>query len=289
MKIAEYIFFRLVKGLLAITPFTILYLIPDFFAFLLEHVFQYRKKVIISNLKKAFPVKSNRRIQQITHQFYKYLCDLFFESVKGYSISTKQLLKRYECLNPEIMHSYFENGQDVIIALSHYANWEWGTQLASTAYEHNVATFYKPMSNKYIDVYLQKLRMRNNMELLSIYKPYRINHIEGEKPKMYFMVSDQSPDNQKNAQWVKFLNQDTACIRGIEYYAKLFKLPVFYLDVQRVKRGYYTVEMLEICTNPAICKKGEIVDLYMKQLESIITKNPEYWLWSHRRWKLTRS
>ena len=151
MKYIEYIAFRAIKALLSILPFKLLYALSDVCSYLLQYIIQYRLLTINKNLIWSFPIKSRRRLSQITRQYYKYLCDVFFESIKGYSLSTKELQKRYKCLNPEITLPYFENGQNIIIALSHYGNWEWGTQVASSAYKHDVATFYKPMSNKYID------------------------------------------------------------------------------------------------------------------------------------------
>jgi KDO2-lipid IV(A) lauroyltransferase len=198
------------------------------------------------------------------------------------------LLKRYHCVNPELANHYFDKGQSIIIALSHYGNWEWGTQVASNVCKHNVVTFYKPISNKYIDSYIQKLRSHKKMGLLSIYETHRITQKNGEKPKAYFMVSDQCPGNSKKAHWMKFLNQETACFRGIESYARLFNIPVIYLDVQRQSRGYYTVEMQEICKTPSDFPKSGITEAYMKKLEKIIGQKTEYWLWSHRRWKMKK-
>jgi KDO2-lipid IV(A) lauroyltransferase len=217
------------------------------------------------------------------------MCDLLLESTKGYSVNTKELMKRYHCVNPEVANQYFDKGQDIIIALSHYCNWEWGTQVASTVYKFDAVTFYKPLTNKFIDKYMYTLRNRRGMTLLSIYETHRATRATNEKPKAYFMVSDQSPENHKKAYWTTFLNQETACIKGVEIYAKLFNLPVIYLDVQRLKRGYYRVEMEEICCSPKSTASGEITEKYMKKLESIIINKPENWLWSHRRWKVKRS
>jgi Kdo2-lipid IVA lauroyltransferase/acyltransferase len=288
MKYIEYLTFRAIKTLLSIVPFKLLYALSNVCSLILQYVIKYRFKTIRENLRQSFPIKSNRRIRQITRQYYKYLCDVSLESIKGYSTSTAKLLKRYHCVNPELTNHYFDKGQSIIIALSHYGNWEWGTQVASSVFKHDVATFYKPMSNKYIDEYMQNLRMLRGMELLSIYETHRITQKSGEKPKAYFMVSDQSPGNPKKAHWMKFLNQDTACMRGIESYARIFNLPVIYLDIQRQSRGYYTVEMQEICNTPSDIPLGGITEAYMKKLEKIIEKKTEYWLWSHRRWKMKK-
>ena len=145
------------------------------------------------------------------------------------------------------------------------------------------------MSNRYADKYFLNLRIKNNMELLSIYDTKYIFRTRDKQPKAYFFISDQNPGNIKKIIWTKFLNQDTACLCGIESYAKLFNLPVFYVDIQRTTRGYYTVEFLELCTNPSETMPGEITEMYMRKLESIIRSKPEDWLWSHRRWKLRKS
>jgi len=288
MNYIEFLFLRCLYVLISIIPFRLLYLISDICAFLIHYLIRYRIDTVSDNLKNAFPDKSNDEIKTITRQFYKYLCDVALESIKGYSLSTKQLLRRYLVINPDVVNKYYEKGQDIIIAMSHYCNWEWGTQAAGSYFKHKLVSLYKPLSNKYTDRYIKGLRMRRNMEFLSIYDAKYIFRSKDNKPKAYFFVSDQNPGNIKKVIWIKFLNQDTACLRGVEDYAKLFNLPVIYLDIQRVKRGHYALEMQEICSNSSETLKGEITERYMRKLEGIIIKKPEDWLWSHRRWKLKR-
>lgn len=289
IKYFEYLIFRLFQAIITFIPFKILYFISNIFAFLLADILKYRHKVVLKNLRNAFPQKNNEEITRISKLFYKNLCDNALESIKGYSLSYNQLKDRYKCLNPEISNKYFEQGRDVIFAMSHYTNWEWGTQVADRVFMHNVATFYKPLSNKYMDDYINRLRSRQKMWLLSIYKLNTLNHREKHKPVAYFMLGDQNPSNSKKAYWINFLNQDTACMRGIETYAKLYNLPVIYLDIQRVKRGFYTVVLKELFSNPLVTSKGEITCSYMKKLEEIILTKPEDWLWSHKRWKAFRN
>lgn len=284
MKKISYILFRLLNAFFAIIPFRFIYFLSDIASILLMHVFRYRRAIVYKNLRASFPQKSNKELNMIARECYKNLCDVALESIKGYTLGVSKLSKRYICLNPEVSNRYFEEGRSVIFALSHYANWEWGTQVAGSVFKHKTISFYKPMANKYIDDYVKKQRALRGMELCSIYQTKFIFREEGI-PRAYFMVSDQHPSKLKKAYWVKFLNQDTACIHGVESYARLFNLPVIYLDMQRVKRGYYTVEQEVICDNPLETKVGEITELYMKKLEKIITLKPEPWLWSHRRWK----
>lgn len=288
MNFLAYLSFRVFQGLVAILPFRVLYAFSDVFAFLMHHIVRYRYKVIEVNLRNAFPNKGSKEIKKIIHLYYRNLGDVFLESIKGYSVNTSEMLNRYYCLNPEVSNAFFAQGKDVIFAMSHYGNWEWGTQVAAVYFNHSVISFYKPLSNKYIDRFIFQNRNKHKMALESIYKTKFIFRSHSEKPKAYFLLSDQSPSNRKTAYWVNFLNQDTACLHGIESYARLFNIPVVYLDVQRIRRGFYTVELDLICANPQETVTGEITQKYMQKLEGIITQRPEGWLWSHRRWKMKK-
>lgn len=285
MKYVEYILFRCLVSLISVIPFRLLYLISDGCSFLMQYIFRYRIKTVSGNLKKAFPWKSRNEIKKIAGKFYKNLCDVALESIKGYSLSPEQIQKRYRHLNIEVANRYYEKGLTIIIAMTHYCNWEWGALIAGSVYRHNPVAFYKPMSNKYIDEYVCKKRKQWGLELVSIYNSKSVFRSKGDIPRAYYLISDQYPGNAKKAFWVKFLHQDTACLRGIEEYAKLFGLPVIYLDIQRVERGYYTLTLQELCINPTKTLPGEITENYMKKLETIIIKKPEDWLWSHKRWK----
>lgn len=285
----SYIIFRLFQLIVSALPFRLLYVFSEVCYLFIYKTLKYRIKTVHKNLKNAFPYKSEKDLKTITSRYYKNLCDVFLESLKGYSSKPDTLHKRYKCSNPELLNMYLNNNQDVIIAMNHYANWEWGTQVAGSVFKHQVVSFYKPLSNKYINRFILQKRTKNKMEMASIYDSRSIFRLYQDKPKAYFMVGDQSPGRQKKAVWVKFLNQETACIRGIEGYSRLFGLPVFLANVQRIKRGFYTITLELLCESPGQTSEGEITSLYMHKLESIIQTKPEDWLWSHKRWKMKHS
>ncbi|HEX3009589.1 MAG TPA: lysophospholipid acyltransferase family protein [Bacteroidales bacterium] len=289
MNVLIYLVFRGFKFISTLIPLKLVYFISDLFAFTLEHLIKYRYDVISGNLQKSFPDKHSEEINQIRHEFYKNFSDVMLESLKGYSLSSKALLKRYKCINPEIANEYFARGKSIIFAMSHYGNWEWGTQVASRYFKHQLISFYKPFSNKLIDNYINRSRLKHGMALQSIYKTKFIFRSNDGTPKAYFLLSDQSPGKRRQSYWLKFLNQDTACLHGLESYARLFDMPVIYIDVQRVKRGIYETRLEVICNNPTKTQPGEITALYMKKLEKIVQAHPHDWLWSHRRWKMKRN
>lgn len=288
MQFFGYLFFRLLLFMFWLTPFFILYLHSEVIFFLIYRVFGYRKKVVLENLKKSFPEKTDREIQEISKRFYRNLSDIMVEGIKGFSMSKESLIKRYKVLNPEKADIYFEQNRSIIGIGSHYCNWEWGVLCFSLQFKHKTIGLYKPLSNKYIDKYIKKTRAAWGMNLVSIYETAKIMKQSNSESSLYFMIADQSPSNTKKAYWIDFLNQDTACLHGPENYSKQYNLPVLYGHVERVKRGYYTIFLSEVATNPQEKSPSEITNTYMKILENAILQKPENWLWSHRRWKRKR-
>ncbi len=279
-----YWLFRAVIFIFKLLPFPIVYFISDVSYFFIRFVFSYRKKVILSNLKNSFPDKNEKEIKKICGKFYRHLSDLIFETIKAYSLSPKKLLKRSPILNLEVDKEYFDKGKNVIYAGGHYGNWEWGTRFAPLQLFHKAVIMYKPIENKYIDKYINKLRSKDGAKMVSIYYPGKF-FSENKESFGLIMVGDQNPSNKHKAIWVNFLNQPTACLHGIELYAKKFRLPVVYFSIKKVKRGVYHSTLVPIVDDPSKAPKGYITWLYMKHLEKDIQEHPEYWLWSHKRWK----
>ncbi|MFP4547530.1 MAG: lysophospholipid acyltransferase family protein [Fidelibacterota bacterium] len=288
MNYVIYLFFRLMVFINRFVPFFVFYYFADIIYVFLYYVFKYRRNVVRQNLNRVFPDKSNQEIHQITKKFYHNLADIMLESIKGFSAKKEEMIKRYKVINPEIMNKYFNAGKDVILLGAHYTNWEWGALATGSQVQHHMVALYKPLSNKYIDQYMKKRRAAWNMELASIYRTSRVFDHDYGKPKAVIMLADQCPTKLDQAYFVDFLGQNTACLHGPEKYGRRKNLPLLYANMQRVKRGYYTVRIEKLSDNPAALKEGEITEIYMQHLENIIRRQPENWLWSHRRWKRTR-
>ncbi|NOZ35144.1 MAG: lipid A biosynthesis acyltransferase [Chlorobi bacterium] len=285
MQKISYYFFRILVFTFSLIPFWLLYFYSDILYFFFFYVFGYRKNVVFTNLRNSFPDKTDEEILKIAKDFYKNLSDITLESIKGLSMSKKTLKKRYPVINIEILDKFLQNDQSIIGLAAHYTNWEWGVISFGFQFKHKSIGLYKPLSNKYIDAFVKKSRANWGMNLVSIKKTKKAFEEKYEKPTVFFMISDQSPSNIKRAKWVNFLNQETSCLHGAEMYAKKFNIPLIFGDVQRIKRGYYEVELSIFEDKPQETKDGEITERYMKKLEEIIKAKPENWLWSHKRWK----
>lgn len=200
-------------------------------------------------------------------------------------MSEKELHKRYNFINREVINQYFEKNQKVVCVSAHFSNWEWGVLIMGKQFNHKTFGVYKPLSNKYIDAYIKRKRKKLGMGLLHMEHTIKGMRASYDKPPVFILIADQSPTGIKKALWVDFFGHKTACAPGPEKASMLFKTPVVFILPVRLKRGYYEVKTELITHNAAAMAPNQITQEYMSKLESHIRQSPSDWLWSHRRWK----
>lgn len=283
-----FILFLISIVIVAIIPWGLIYGYSNLMAKLLHNVLKYRVKVTRSNLRLAFPEKSDAELAVIEKQSYQNLADISVEALKGFTMRNSAIRERHKILNPELLDYYYNQKQSIIGVAGHLNNWEWGALSAGIQLKHHPVAIYKPLSNKLIDWFIKWNRSIRGTELVPTNQTFDTFQKYKHKPCIYILVADQSPSNLSKAYWINFFNQDTACIHGPEKYAKMYNYPVIYIDIKRVKRGYYTVELSVLCDKPNELQDGELTAAYMHRLEQSIRENPESWLWTHRRWKRKR-
>ena len=289
MQLLGYLLLRLVTTLLWLIPFPVLYWFSDGLAFLFYKIIGYRRKIVESNLRRCFPEKEEKEINEIAWKSYQNLTDNILETLKSFTMTTAAVRSRYNFVNPEVLDEWTEKGSPILICGSHFNNWEWGVQTADVDVKAQVYGVYKPLKNKSIDAYFNQLRKRAGMRLLKMKKTFAFIADNQQEPGVYFFIADQSPSNHARIHWVDFLGNETACSTGVDTLARMYNYPVFHYEVTRTKRGYYQVEYTEVCLDPSTKKEGEITQDFMSILAKAIQKCPESWLWSHKRWKLERT
>ncbi len=242
----------------------------------------------MDNLKKSFPDKSEAELQVIARKYYSHLADLMVEAVKMLTISRKELLKRYKCLNVEVVDEFYKQNRSIILASAHYNNWEYMVASLDMQIPHHGIGVGKRMSNKTFEQLAFSRRTRYGTEVCYADNVRRVmeRDLANKALCAYMLLSDQSPNDAKKCYWATFLNQPTALIYGAEYFAKKYDLPVLFYSVSKPKRGYYEVRFEVITSNPEQTSYGEIIEAIASKTEQIIRQSPEFWLWSHRRWKL---
>ena len=288
MIVINFLLYYLIIIPISSLPFPLLYGLSDSLYILFYYVFGYRKKIILQNIRNSFPEKSEKEHIEIAKKFYKHFCDLVVESLKTFTISEKEALKRVVCNNPEVINKYYDRQQSVIIAGGHYNNWELFAVAVNTLMKHKAVGIYKPLSNKYFDTKMCITRSRYGLTLLSTkkVKPFFDDNIHNLTATIF--GTDQSPSNPNSAYWMKFLNQDTGVLFGAEKFAKEYNYPVIYARLNKEKRGYYSLDFFDVTDKPQETVYGEITEKVTQLLEKDIQHIPDYWLWTHRRWKHKR-
>jgi KDO2-lipid IV(A) lauroyltransferase len=248
----------------------------------------YRKTVILDNLSKSDISVSAKERDVLLGKIYKNLTDIIIEGIKSFTMSRKQILRRHKLLNPELVEPYFKAGKSLIIVTGHYCNWEWGSLSAGLQTPYNIVAFYKPLNNRWVDWFMRWSRSRYGTTLAPIYETTKTFENFKNTPTIYLMAADQSPAKADKAYWIDFLGRKTAFLHGPEKHARNNNIDVLFVEIQRLKRGKYEMTLSLVAENPGKFADGEISSCYAKKLETVIRANPANWLWSHRRWKLTR-
>ncbi|MEL6810276.1 MAG: lysophospholipid acyltransferase family protein [Bacteroidota bacterium] len=271
---------------LSILPMPLLYFVSDMVFVLVFHIIGYRKKVVKSNLRLAFPEKTEKEINRITKRFYHHLCDMILESVKSLSISEKELKRRFRFTNVEEILEIEKQQKSIVLMCGHYASWEWIFILQKYV-NHKGYAVYKKIENKYFDKLVKKIRAKYNTHLITTKETIHklgASKLKGELTINGF-AADQSAKHWKAHHWQEFMGIKVPVITGAEMLAKKLDMAVVFLAVKKVKRGYYEASFKTITMHPTEYKDYEITDIFLKLVEDQIKEDPAYYLWTHKRWK----
>ncbi len=272
--------------LISILPFRLLYILSDFLSFITFHVVSYRKKVIYNNLITAFPEKSDKEIKEIQKKFYHHFVDIFMEMIKTFTISKKEFIKRMNLTNEEEVKIFMKKYPSNILMASHHSNYEWLAILSQHS-DHPVYAAYKKVENKYFDNLAKKSRSRFGSILIPTreFKQLINNNYKEKIEGTYGLISDQNPLPEKALYWRPFFGQKVPVFTGAEKFAKEYNYPVAYIDTRKIKRGYYQATFKVITLNPRELPDFQITDKFFEILENQIREQPEYYFWTHKRFK----
>ena len=282
----SYILYGLV-WLISFLPFRVLYIIADINYVLLYYVSRYRREVVRTNLCNSFPEKSLKEIVAIERKYYKHMADLSVELYKLWHMSEAAIRKRCVFRNTELPQKYFDEGRSVIGVLGHYGNWEWMSSYSLWENDADFLALYKPIRSKVTDRMMKAIRSKFGAVLVAKDDTLRVIARYRSEKKLFLagFIGDQTPNVHNLNFWTRFLNQDTPVLLGTERIARKYNFPVVSVRMRKVKRGYYEVEFIDVCANPAGLEPGVLTEMHTRLLESFIREEPQYWRWSHNRWK----
>lgn len=274
--------------LLSLLPLRLLYVVSDGLFYIIYYVVGYRRPLLRKNLTDSFPDKNEEEIVRIEKDFYSWLCDYVVETVKLFSMSKKQIMRRMRFEGMDAVRESVAKGQSCAVYMGHYCNWEWVTSLPLTVGDTAICgQIYHVLENSLFDKLF--LNLRNRMGAVSIPMEETLRHIvkyrkEG-KPVIIGFIADQVPYWNNIHHWMDFLNHDTPVLTGTERIARKANFAIYYMDLRREKRGYYVAEFKLLTDKPNELPEYRVTELYFQALEKTIQRQPQFWLWTHNRWK----
>ncbi|MES2810923.1 MAG: lysophospholipid acyltransferase family protein [Bacteroidota bacterium] len=286
MQLLIFIIFYPLIYLLSILPFRLLYFVSDVVYIIVYYLIGYRKKLVRENLKLALPHLSDKEHKEIEKKFFKHMCDMFLEMIKTMTISEKEIEKRFVFKNLDAYLNLEKEGKSIALMASHYASYEWVVSMNRKVNFKGFA-IYKKINNKHFDDLVKKIRSRFKATLINSKHTIAIiekNQLEGIKA-LYGFASDQSPQIKPHIYWTNFMGIEVPVHTGAEMLSKRFDMNMMFLKVKKIKRGYYETEFELLSDNVRTIPDYEITDTFLRKVEQQILEKPEYYLWTHKRWK----
>ena len=265
-----------------------IYRLSDFFRLMIFDIFHYRRDVIMQNLRNSFPEQDEEMIKKTAAKYYRNFTDIIFETIKLRSISKTDLLRRFE-FDTTILDHYYARKKNLVVVAGHLGNWEMLNLFASARLSYQIVVVYHELANNTFEKWFKKVRTQFGTEMVPMKDAFVKAVSPRDKPFIYILINDQSPIPEK-AYWTKFLNQETGVFRGVELIARRLNAPVLYMGILRNewKRGFYKFHFELITESPKEEPNNRILEKQIHFLEKDIIKQPDNWLWSHRRWKHRR-
>ena len=279
--------------LISLLPFCALYALSDIAYLLIYKLIGYRRTVVRSNLTTSFPEKTIDEIKDIERKFYHWFCDYFFEAIKLLSISNRELNRRLHVLNPEVHEQWFLQGRNNAAFLGHYCNWEWLSRVGKDMnQERRLCLIYDPLHSKPFDNLFLKIRTYPPTGVPTPKRDILRRLLEWKRQGVFSMsgyIADQAPKWQNIHLWIPFLNHPHSPVfTGAERIARKMNNVIYYAKMSRPRRGYYEMEYVLITDDPNSMVEGDITRRFFNLLEESIRKRPEFYLWTHNRWKRTK-
>lgn len=286
MQLLAFVLIYPLLWFVSILPFRLLYAVSDMLFVVLYYVVGYRKKTVEENLKLVFPEKSEAERKRITKQFFRHLCDMILEAIKSMNISVEDMKARFKFTNIEVIQDYEKRQKSIALMCAHYGSWEWIFILQAYT-SHLTFAIYKKLNNIYFDKLIRKIRARYDSYLITTKDS--IDVLTDNKKKGLITINgfaaDQSPKKEKAYHWNTFMGIEVPVHTGAEMLSKKLDMPVVFFSVKRIKRGFYETTFQTLAEHPNDFKDYDITDQFLKLVEQQIHDEPQYYLWTHKRWK----
>jgi KDO2-lipid IV(A) lauroyltransferase len=289
MQYLVYLLLYPILWIISILPFRLLYLFSDAVYGLVYYILSYRKKTVRNNLAKALPHLSEAERRVIEKKFFHHMCDMFLEMIKTMSISQQEMEKRFQFTNLDVYLDLEKKQKSIAVMIAHYATYEW---VISMNYKISFKGYaiYKKIANPHFDKLVKNIRSKFKAFLITTKETNTTieSNAKAGILGIYGFASDQTPRWSESLYWSTFMGIETPIHIGAEVLAKKYDMNMIYLKVKKVKRGYYEATFEVLSDDVRSVPDYKLSELFMQKVEQQILEAPEFYLWTHKRWKHKR-
>lgn len=256
-------------------------------AFLFFHFIPIRKKVVLNNLKTAFPNNDFKTNYQLAYKIYLSFAISLVEILYLPYLKKHTLIETVECSNQELIIEKYKEGNGVILLSSHFGNWEYLAISVAVQINLPFSVIVKPLRNSLVFEWMNKARTKFGNEVVPLGISIRKTYQTLKEKKIVAMVADQR--GPREGVKVDFFGRKASVYTGPAVLAIKTGAPMICGIAIRGKDYRYKVHLVEISNdNLPENEEEKILELsqrYTSYLESVIREYPEQWLWMHNRWK----
>ena len=286
MQLLLFIILYPLLWLISILPFRLLYIFSDGIYFLVYRIIGYRKKTVRQNIALALPHLAEKERIQIEKKFYSHMCDMFLEMIKTMNITQKEIDQRFKFSNLETYQELEKKGKSIALMCAHYASYEWVLSM-NKHISFKGYGIYKQIANKYFDKLVRTIRSKFKAYLITTKQTKSTieNNTKEGILGVYGFASDQTPRWSKLLYWHHFMGIETPIHTGAESLAKKYDMNVIFLRTKKIKRGYYEASFEVMTEDVQSIPNYKLSEDFMAKVEQQIYEQPEFYLWTHKRWK----
>jgi Kdo2-lipid IVA lauroyltransferase/acyltransferase len=289
LHILEYVGMLFFYYTIRVIPLTPAMHIGKFLARIISSVFPFRKKIILANLKRAFPLISDKKAKKIMRSTYENMLFLIVEFIHLEG-KTKEEMAEYitEIEGEEHITQFKDSGKSFLGLSAHFGNWEFlGIYFSMMGYPISVVS--KPIHNPYIAKFVNNIRFDTGMKLINTRK----NPVSGifralKNNECVTFLSDQ--DARRTGIFINHFGTPASTFSGPAVFSIRSGLPL--LPAFDVRTGLTTHKIIilpPVYPEKNIEDRNEAVyrltEKHVRILEDIIRKYPDQYFWFHQRWK----
>jgi KDO2-lipid IV(A) lauroyltransferase len=267
-------------------PLETVHIISDWLGRFVWSILRVRRKVVLGNLRMAFPEKSQQELKQIALRAYQNFAKMVFEYSRFPLLDRETVLSDWEVDGIEHIEWALKRGKGAVLVAGHFGNWEYmGAYLAQLGYP--VSFLVGKQHNKLVDNMMN--RNREMMGIRIIHMGIAVRGVIKALRNNGFVALLSDQDARRQGIFVQFFGKPASTHQGPAIFALKTGAPVIFGSAVRLPRGKHKVLVERLCFDHlnGITPENirEATQAYTTLLENKIREYPDHWFWMHRRWK----